>query len=110
MNDIFVCDLNALADLIADKLMKRLDAFAPQQQDVYTIQQLAERYHVSEDSIRRRINAGEFGAPHSLWGRTWPSRFRRSCPEVRREPLKAEGIYFSEAQNYPLGCWEALIT
>ena len=63
MNDIFVCDLNALADLIADKLMKRLDASAPQQQDVYTIQQLAERYHVSEDSIRRRINAGEFGAP-----------------------------------------------
>ena len=97
MNDIFVCDLNALADLIADKLMKRLDAFAPQQQDVYTIQQLAERYHVSEDSIRRRINAGEFGAP---------IRFG----EERGLRVSAEGIYFSEAQNYPLGCWEALIT
>lgn len=66
MNDILVCDLDALADLIADKLMKRFDGFSAPQQDVYTIQQLAERYHISEDSIRRRINAGEFGEPIHL--------------------------------------------
>ncbi|MBQ7859219.1 MAG: helix-turn-helix domain-containing protein [Faecalibacterium sp.] len=51
--------LNALADLVAEKVIAKLDARP--QQELYTIAELAERYGVSKDTIDRRVRDGRFG-------------------------------------------------
>lgn len=60
MDQIYLCDIDRLADLIAEKLSQRMEGAAGQPK-LYTIDALAERYSTSPDTIRRRVNAGEFG-------------------------------------------------
>ena len=63
MSEALLCDLDALADMIADKLLQKMEAPISRSQELYTISQLAERYSLSPDSIRRRIKDGQFGEP-----------------------------------------------
>lgn len=63
MSEALLCDLDALADMIADKLLQKIEAPISRSQELYTISQLAERYSLSPDSIRRRIKEGQFGEP-----------------------------------------------
>lgn len=63
MSEALLCDLDALADMIADKLLQKMEAPISRSQELYTISQLAERYTLSPDSIRRRIKEGRFGEP-----------------------------------------------
>ena len=57
---IVLCDLDLLAEKIAEKLAQRMGGGLSQQK-LYTIEELAERYCTSGDTIRRRVKAGEFG-------------------------------------------------
>ena len=50
--------LDALLDALADKVACRV---TPQRKELYTVQDLCERYGVSDDTISRWMRAGEFG-------------------------------------------------
>ena len=60
--------LEIMAERIAEKLADRLLAARPK--ELWTAEELAERYGMSKASIRRRIRAGEFGDVVMLGGRT----------------------------------------
>ena len=51
--------LDALLDALADKVACRV---TPQRKELYTVQDLCERYGVSDDTISRWMRAGEFAA------------------------------------------------
>lgn len=59
--------LDKLLDALADKLMERLQN---PHKDLYSAQDLAERYSVSSATIRARMAAGEFGPLVSVGERT----------------------------------------
>ena len=50
--------LDALLEELATRVAGRI---APQRKELYTVQDLCERYGVSDDTITRWMRAGEFG-------------------------------------------------
>lgn len=52
--------LDALLDALADRVAGKLGQQAGQK-ELYTVQDLCERYNVSDDTITRWMRAGEFG-------------------------------------------------
>ena len=60
--------LDKLADLVAEKLAEKLGA--PTHRELWTVEELCERYGLSPDAIRRRIRAGEFGETVNVGGRS----------------------------------------
>lgn len=49
--------LERLADMVADRVLAKLGA----EKDLYTVNDLSERYALSKDAIRKKVRAGEFG-------------------------------------------------
>lgn len=50
--------IDQLLDAVADRVAGRLQ---PNRKELYTVQDLCERYGVSDDTITRWLRAGEFG-------------------------------------------------
>ena len=50
--------LDALLETLAERVAGKI---APQRKELYTVQDLCERYGVSDDTITRWMRAGEFG-------------------------------------------------
>lgn len=60
--------LDGFAELVAAKLAERIGT--QRAQIHYTVPQLAERYGLSQDAIRKRIRAGEFGETINVGSKT----------------------------------------
>lgn len=67
-NDALTQILEAFATLLADKLSEQIATAVPQP-SYYTPDDLAKRYGVTPDAIRKRIRAGEFGETINLGNR-----------------------------------------
>ena len=66
--DVLEIMAERIAEKIAEKLADRLPA--ARLKELWTTEELAERYGMSKASIRRRIRAGEFGDVVTVGGRT----------------------------------------
>ena len=62
--------LKLLATAVADELEARLPDMIGRTKELWTAEELAERYNLSPASVRRRIQAGEFGEVVRAGGRT----------------------------------------
>ena len=62
--------LKLLATAVADELEARLPDMIGRTKELWTAEELAERYSLSPASVRRRIQAGEFGEVIRAGGRT----------------------------------------
>lgn len=62
--------LQLLAAAVADELEARLPDVLGRPKELWTAEELAERYKLSPASVRRRIQAGEFGPVIRAGGRT----------------------------------------
>ena len=62
--------LQLLAAAVADELEARLPDIIGRPKELWTAEELAERYKLSPASVRRRIQAGEFGPVIRAGGRT----------------------------------------
>ena len=62
--------LKLLATAVAEELEARLPDMIGRTKELWTAEELAKRYNLSPASVRRRIQAGEFGEVVRAGGRT----------------------------------------
>ena len=86
--------LDAFAELLAQRVADKLGG-----KEVYTCAELAERYCVSEDIIRRQAKAGAFGELISVGTRS----YRITAAGVREFERKRSGMGAGQINAAPAG-------